>query len=320
MAVSPTPEQWGYGYVNATERSGNWSLDPKAPEEFDLRHWLQILSLLISLVGLVGNGLVLWLLGFRIKRNPFSVSILNQAGADAFYLCCYFVITTVDFVPYLHDSSLWLGMRNFGQLSYAVGLNFLAMISTERCLSVLFPIWYRCNRPRHLSASICTLLWTVSILVWLALFVRCYLQQDDSTCHNTPVFIFVWILLLSSLLCVSSLTLLLKVQCTSWCQQPPRLYLLVLLNALIFLLCGIPMGILEFLQFYHEVFMPFWVPLLLASVNSSANPFIYFFMGIQRHRKRKDPLRVILQRALEDQEFGDGARNSPHINMQEASS
>uniref|UniRef100_A0A452GUA8 G-protein coupled receptors family 1 profile domain-containing protein n=1 Tax=Gopherus agassizii TaxID=38772 RepID=A0A452GUA8_9SAUR len=41
---------------------------------------------LICLFGLVGNRIVLWFLGFHIKRNPFAVYILNLAISDTFFL------------------------------------------------------------------------------------------------------------------------------------------------------------------------------------------------------------------------------------------
>uniref|UniRef100_A0A8B9ICZ8 G-protein coupled receptors family 1 profile domain-containing protein n=1 Tax=Anser brachyrhynchus TaxID=132585 RepID=A0A8B9ICZ8_9AVES len=51
-------------------------------------------TLLICLCGLVGNGAVLWLLGFRIRRNPITVYILNLAVADFTFLL--FMLTSAD--------------------------------------------------------------------------------------------------------------------------------------------------------------------------------------------------------------------------------
>lgn len=42
----------------------------------------------VGLGGLVGNGLVLWHLGFHIKKGPFSVYILHVATADFLFLGC----------------------------------------------------------------------------------------------------------------------------------------------------------------------------------------------------------------------------------------
>ncbi|XP_068922686.1 mas-related G-protein coupled receptor member X3-like [Petaurus breviceps papuanus] len=94
-------------------------------------------------------------------------------------------------------------------------------------------------------------------------------------------------------------TLLLRVQCSCQSQQPPRLYLLVLLMVLMFLLCGLPMGIRNStVSKTNSDSVPFLLSGLLACVNSSSDPFIYFFLGSQRHKSRREPLRVVLQKAL----------------------
>ncbi|KAM6308979.1 mas-related G-protein coupled receptor member D-like [Aegotheles albertisi] len=72
----------------------------------------------ICLCGLVGNGMVLWFLCFHMKRNPFTIYILNLIVTDFSLLLLMYLLTAM---------------------------------SLERCVSVLFPIWYRCHRPKHLS-------------------------------------------------------------------------------------------------------------------------------------------------------------------------
>ncbi|XP_074087735.1 mas-related G-protein coupled receptor member X1-like [Macrotis lagotis] len=321
MTVSPTPEQWEYVHYSETERSENRTFIPGTAslEKFTFGEWMLIPSLVIALVGLVGNGLVLWLLGFRIKRNPFSVYILNLAGADTLFLCCHFVFYIVYFLKHFYYNGI-IEMYILKNMFYVMGLSLLAAISTERCLSVLFPIWYRCNRPRHMSAMVCTVLWTVATLLGVAEFVLCFNVYSYGFCLKYFITVSVWFLIFTPVMGLSSLTLLLRVQCTSGRRQPHRLYLLVLLNVLVFLLCGLPMGIMNFLSFWHESVMPFWLLHLLACVNSSVNPFIYFFLGRQRHRRRKESFRVVLQRALGDEhEVGSGERNNPHTNSPETS-
>ncbi|XP_074087731.1 mas-related G-protein coupled receptor member X1-like [Macrotis lagotis] len=310
MAVSPTPMQLEYVHDNATERSANDT------GKFDLSDWMKILSLILAMVGLVGNSLVLWLLGFRIPRNPFSVYILNLAAADALFLCGTFVSIIRYFIDDSYFLLIDLVLLSLTHMSYTVGLSLLAAISTERCLSVLFPIWYRCNRPRHMSALVCALLWAMTCLLWGTGFVICYYINNDNFCYNFIIIEFSWFSLFTPVLCLSSLALLLRVQCTSLRQQPHRLYLLVLLNVLVFLLCGIPMGIMDIILFWHETIRPFGILQLLACVNSSANPFIYFFLGKQRHKRRRETLGVILQRALEDkQDLGASGEGHPHTHQ-----
>ncbi|XP_044538007.1 mas-related G-protein coupled receptor member X1-like [Gracilinanus agilis] len=312
MAASPTPD-------HTTERR-NGSLVPCGLGEFGLGDWKQIITLAIALVGLVGNSIILWLLGFRIQRSPFSVYILNLAGADALFLCGLFGVYLKRFIGYFNDVTDQV-VITFTFLFYHLGLSLLAAISTERCLSVLFPIWYKCHRPKHASAAVCAALWALAGLFCVTYWVLCIYTCDSPHCLPFTITLFVWFILLTPVLCASSLILVLRVQCGSQRQQPPRFYLLVLLTVLVFLLCGVPAGIVDFLYTFAGLDLRYHVfSLLLASVNSSANPFIYFFLGSQRRRGR-EPLRVVLQRALGDpQEFESRVRDTLHPNTTEVSS
>ncbi|XP_072494056.1 mas-related G-protein coupled receptor member X1-like [Notamacropus eugenii] len=314
MAVCPIPEQWEYVHGNGTERNANESLVLVNSGNFHLDSSIEILPVLIAVLGLVGNSIVLWLLGFRIQRNPFSVYVLNLTGADSLFLS----FSLLSSILTLHDFFMYIVRKYLRYIFYNLGLSLLAGISTKRCLSVLFPIWYQCHLPKHTSAAMCTLLWALTSLVGVTDFVVCFCVYIHF-CHEFFIIEVVWFILFTFVLCGTSLTLLLWVQCSSQRRQPPRLYVLVLLTVLVFLLCGLPMGIEDFLLRSGEVFKSYCLCELLASVNSRANPFIYFFEGSQSH-KRRAPLSVVLQRALGDQqELEDGMRNTPHPNIQETS-
>ncbi|KAM8807369.1 LOW QUALITY PROTEIN: uncharacterized protein ACNFOS_002962 [Eudromia elegans] len=63
--------------------------------------FINSISLLICLCGLVGNETMLWLLGFYIKRNPFNSYFLNLAIADSFFLICTSVFLVIYYAPLL---------------------------------------------------------------------------------------------------------------------------------------------------------------------------------------------------------------------------
>ncbi|XP_009989831.1 PREDICTED: mas-related G-protein coupled receptor member B2-like, partial [Tauraco erythrolophus] len=50
----------------------------------------------ISLCGLVGNGIVMWFLGFHMKQNPFTIYILHLAEADFSLLLLFFLLLLAD--------------------------------------------------------------------------------------------------------------------------------------------------------------------------------------------------------------------------------
>ncbi|XP_072494404.1 mas-related G-protein coupled receptor member X2-like [Notamacropus eugenii] len=276
--------------------------------------------LAISFCGLVANALVLWLLGLCIKRNPFSVYILNLAGADFFYLCCQIVRSIILICDDFWDKipSFIITLMFF---FYNLGLSLLAAMSIERCLSMLFPIWYRCRRSKHTSATVCVLLWTLYLLGNLLDGYACgFLVSYPSSamsCLAWDFFFVALLLFLVCLLCLSSLMLILKFQCHSQRKGSSRLYLLILFTILMFLICGLPLGIYWFLLcWFIDSGCALFVFQLLSCVNSSTNPLIYFFLGSFRQKRRREPLRVVLQRALKDEaEMGESKEMSPSETM-----
>nr|XP_019598159.1 PREDICTED: mas-related G-protein coupled receptor member X2-like [Rhinolophus sinicus] len=277
-----------------------------------------LLVTIIALVGLAGNAVALWLLGFRMQRNNFSVYILNLAGADFLFLCCQ-IINCMEALTYYFLSvpiSIPSFFNTVSIFAYVAGLSFLSAISTERCLSVLWPIWYRCHRPRHTSAVMCALLWALSLLLSILEGESCgflFSGGHQVWCQVLDLITTVWLIFLFVLLSGSSLALVTKLLCGSQRVQLTRLYVTVLLTVLVFLLCGLPWGIHWFLLYWikgysDEFFLPFLlVADVLSCVNSCANPIIYFLVGSfrQRWRKGRQTLKLVFQRALQDTPEGD---------------
>uniref|UniRef100_A0A8C3FQD9 G-protein coupled receptors family 1 profile domain-containing protein n=1 Tax=Chrysemys picta bellii TaxID=8478 RepID=A0A8C3FQD9_CHRPI len=232
------------------------------------------ITLLICLFGLVGNGIVLWFLGFHIKRNPFTVYILNLAVSDTFFLLCstaYLIVYVVEYPFCVNDVFIYVFLL-FSMpalLMYSTSLYLLTAISTERCLSVLYPIWHRCRRPKHLSAIVCTLLWALSMLFSCPVGVFCIVLSGE---HCVISFL-------------PTLTLFIKVQHSSQRRQPGKLYAVILVQ--IFL-------------FYHNIFDSSEIFHMLASASSSINPFIYFLVGSYGKRRFCGSIKVALQRVFEE--------------------
>ncbi|XP_040597262.1 mas-related G-protein coupled receptor member X1-like, partial [Mesocricetus auratus] len=146
--------------TNETDQPGNQDCSPILA--------LNFLAIIIALVGLVGNTIVLWLLGFHIRKKVISIYIFNLVLADSFFLCCHFIdslLRVIDFYGfYAHKVSKSI-LGNAAIIPYIAGLSILSAISTERCLSVLWPIWYHCHRPENMSVVICALIWALSFLM-----------------------------------------------------------------------------------------------------------------------------------------------------------
>ncbi|XP_060040791.1 mas-related G-protein coupled receptor member X4-like [Erinaceus europaeus] len=268
---------------------------------FDFRNIVFLLTVLLGLCGSVGNGVVIWLLGFCVKRNPFSVYILNLACADFTFLLCNSIWLILILSQIYEDVNTEL-LEAVKLTSFLVGLSLLMAVSTERCVSVLWPLWYRCRRPQRLSSILCALIWA------LALFSGAFqLLCEYMVGFSCDVFYLVldgvsFITFL--VLCVSCLTLLIRVQCGSRRSPPTRLYVTILLSVLVFLLLGLPLGAglmayrLSSAVSHSDTVLP--VLYLLSAMNSVVNPIIYFFVGRHRQPQPRKSLREALQRALTD--------------------
>ncbi|XP_003254354.2 mas-related G-protein coupled receptor member X1 [Nomascus leucogenys] len=285
---------------------------------------LTVLTCITSLVGLTGNAVVLWLLGFRMRRNAFSIYILNLAAADFLFLSGRIIYSLLSFIGITHIISKIL--YPVMMFSYFAGLSFLSAISTERCLSVLWPIWYRCHRPRHLSAVVCVLLWALSLLRSILEWVFCgflFSSAGSAWCQTSDFITVAWLIFLCVVLCGSSLVLLIKILCGSRKMPLTRLYVTILLTVLVFLLCGLPFGIQFFLFLWIHVDLEVLfchvrlVSIFLSAFNCSANPIIYFFVGSFRQRQNRQNLKLVLQRALQDtSEMDEGGGRLPEETLE----
>ncbi|XP_027622645.1 mas-related G-protein coupled receptor member X2-like [Tupaia chinensis] len=265
---------------------------------FNMTFNLNLLKITIALFGLAANAIVLWFLSLR--RNAFTVYILNLAGADFLFLGFAFAYS-VEQLIYLTSSVLFyeeelipLFFNTMSTFTYIAGLSILSAISTERCLSVLCPIWYRCHRPRHLSAAMCILLWVLSLLMATLEGNYCGFLFTDFSYKWCKVFDFLtfgWLTFLFVVLSGSSLMLVAKILCSSRRIPLTSLYMVILFTVLAFLLFGLPFGIYWFLLFWIENYLKSLfcdiplVLLVLSAINSSINPIIYFLVGSFRKRQ-----------------------------------
>nr|XP_006210832.2 mas-related G-protein coupled receptor member D [Vicugna pacos] len=306
--------------------ASNWSGPPGETLGVTTRV-LSALTILTCVVGIAGNGMVICLLSFREQRGPFCVYILHLAVADLLFLLCLaselileaslvantghtiYSDHTVHMFPTVLKAFEVLRRMNF--LAYTVGLSLLTAISMERCLSVLFPIWYRCHRPQHLSAMVCALLWALAVLLNVieALFCREFWNLDTQQCFTVDLIFSLLILaLFTPVMALSSFILSVRVQRSFQRRrrQPTRLYVAILASVLVFLTCALPLGIYWCLLYWLDRHL--WTDIKLSysiffssSVSSGANPIIYFVVGRRRSPGPREALGTVLRRALQEE-------------------
>ncbi|XP_053575293.1 mas-related G-protein coupled receptor member H-like [Bombina bombina] len=287
-----------------------WNLTNNAkPAKSTYNLVITLITMFVSTFGIAGNCLVIWFLFFKIKRNVSTVYILNLAIADTVFLLfvsiVYFVCLIVFKKPayevrfgdtYIHKV---LNIFSFSILfAYNTSLCLLTVISVERCISVLFPVWYHCKRPQYLPTIVCTMIWLLSCLLTLLEIIFCnklLRKPHEAICDKDCLPIFIVICCISfmifiPLMIISSLAILINVCTRSKQWQPTKLYIVITVTVLFFLVFAMPMRVL-LLVFYKRNILPAFpiieISVLFCSLSSSINPFVYYLVGRQGIGSRK---------------------------------
>ncbi|XP_072273008.1 mas-related G-protein coupled receptor member H-like [Pyxicephalus adspersus] len=264
--------------------SNDTTTDVSAPK---LRNALSVIIVLICLLGLVGNAIVIFYFCFRGKLNQSTVYILNLAVADFLFSvgCCIFFIYFLGLINGM-DTSLESNraISTFGELLISFTFNasilFLATLSCERCLSVCFPLWYKCRRPTHLSAILSAVMWALSLFIMI--MERFYNPEHRPTVYIVTSAVF---LLLTLLMIGSSVVLLIQIQKTSVQCRPLKLYIVIIAAIINYLISLAPSRVVRMVYFFAIIptknikIMSLIVINLCSAFNSAANPYIYIIVG-----------------------------------------
>ncbi|XP_070795903.1 mas-related G-protein coupled receptor member H-like [Pituophis catenifer annectens] len=273
--------------------------------------WIALMgiTLFTCCIGFVGNGYIIWLLGFQIKRNCFTTFILNLAVADFGVLTSVFLYNIYQFT-YFQGSEIYSYIYPFFFHVMYINGNFLLMaISIDRCVAVLFPIWHRCSQPKHLSSSVCVLLWISSFLLSGIMSV-----MDIFLKYNLYILNF----LLIAIVCLPLISLSTVVLFIQVCLKPKqknkgRLLLMILITLVCFLVLSFPLCVLAVITSFpyspeDYLKLELWATcsILFFCLNSSINPVIYFLVGRKKGAPSKESMKVILQKVFREGEATGG--------------
>ncbi|KAG8520728.1 C3a anaphylatoxin chemotactic receptor [Galemys pyrenaicus] len=143
-------------------------------------HWMQPRSLvpmvllgLTFLLGVPGNGLVLWVAGLRMRRTVNTVWFLHLTLAD--FLCC---LSLPFSLAHLALQEHWPYGRLLCKLLPSVillnmfaSVFLLTAISLDRCLLVLRPVWCQNHRRVRTASAACGCIWAAALVLCVPVFV-----------------------------------------------------------------------------------------------------------------------------------------------------
>ncbi|XP_069816307.1 mas-related G-protein coupled receptor member H-like [Dendropsophus ebraccatus] len=285
------------------------------------------IAIVFCLIGLVGNIIVFWYLCFKIKKNKYTIYIINLSVADFIYL----IFTIPVLILYINTltnpnpnfegkDSVYLFFEILCDSGQYSGMFILTAISLERCLSVLFPLWYQCHRPQNLSTIICTALWVIGCSESLIENLVCSPEDfvmPTTACTAVQIIVFgLSIVICLPIMVISSLTLLIKIKRTFSEQYPQKLYIIIITAVFVFIISVIPMNFLWFFLYFDllsddKVIELYYAGMFCVVLNCTIDPYIYFIVGKKWKQKTSHSIQDALQRAFrtEDDENDDSSSN-----------
>ncbi|XP_072282206.1 chemerin-like receptor 1 [Pyxicephalus adspersus] len=279
-------------------------------------------------LGTVGNGLVIFFTGFMMKRTVNVVWFLNLAIAD--FIFTFFLPLSISYValnfhwPFGNFMCKLNSTIAFVNLYASVFL--LTVISIDRFISVMFPVWCQNHRTPRLASFVAIGVWILACIFSLPYFIfrDTDAYNDAVVCFNnfhedkniafsrhkiTVVVRFIASFLIPFsviIFCYSVILLRIKRNHMTTSSKPFKIILAVIIS---FFVCWVPYHIFSFMELFvgHDNFRFDYIvfvgtPLTssLAFINSCINPILYVFMGRDFKQKFQSSIRSIFERAFSE--------------------
>ncbi|XP_076986566.1 putative G-protein coupled receptor 32 [Tamandua tetradactyla] len=307
------------------------------PVETGCLRWLTVAILCVSfVVGVLGNGLVLWMTSCRMSRTVTTLWFFNLALADfAVSLFLPISIHTVATGEWKLPQWACKLYQTFQALIFFTSIYLLVLISVDRCVSVLWPIWARNHRTVQRASGLAVAVWLVAAAVcspYLKLratkrldgCVYCYLDfdvenagQGDTQGWRRHLALTVTHFLLGFLaplvvigISAHLIRTRLRREGRVHATRPKRL-LVLLVNA--FFVCWVPFHVGLWVQLGRykvrkealdpKMLVFLWAASSLGCLNSCLNPFLYVFIGRNFQEKFFQSLPSVLARAFGEEGF-----------------
>ncbi|XP_067306860.1 C3a anaphylatoxin chemotactic receptor-like [Pseudorasbora parva] len=255
------------------------------------------INLAMSAVGLIGNGLVIFVTGYKMKTTVNSTWFLNLACAD--FICNLFLIIRnileVCKGVFVNFKGIFLHFMMY-QNSFA-SILLLTTISMDRCLCAWLVVWARNNRTLFKARIICMIVWVVSIV--------CCIPYYKFLVHYKFIvgFLIPFLIIVSSYIAIGVRVKRLQK------ENQLRSYRVIVAVVLAFFICWLPYHVHKFMcisavenqwsKSSKDVLLKTAdIVDYLVYLNSCLNPILYVFICDEYKKKLKQSLLLVLETAF----------------------
>lgn len=313
----------------------NWTeeclLDPRSDNAHILPA-MRIFSLTIYtitlLLGATGNGLVIYLTGFHMKKTVTTIWYLNLAVADFIFALC--LSTEIAYVSLGYRWTLGRLMCKLNTmvplLNMFASVFFLTAISADRYAAVVHPVWALNHRSLQLASLVAVFIWVAALALSIPYFsfrdteelmdgtIHCiysfHLQDEGSLrTHRLMVlaeFVLGFLIPFGIILaCYCAIMIKLRGKIFG---QFGRSFKIIVAVVMAFFFCWFPhhlFSILETLEddsLQMQTTLDIGTPLAegLVCLNSCLNPILYVFVGSDYKKTSRRSLFLAFKGAVND--------------------
>ncbi|GAA6226929.1 chemokine-like receptor 1 [Lates japonicus] len=295
-----------------------------------------IIYSLAFVLGVLGNGVVIWVTGFKMKKTVNTVWFLNLAVADFLFTAFLpFSVTYVALDFHWPFGNIMCKLNTtVTYLNMFASVYILVVISVDRCVSVVWPVWAQNNRNVRTASCVSLGVWVLALIFSAPYFIFrdtehdhdeditiCFdnfaLSDDNETSvgHQAMAitrfllgFVVPFTIIVS---CYAVIIHRLK-RSRTLASQSGRPFKIIAAIITTFFLCWVPyhiMSLIEMVHFtgngsetlHHVIAIGYPIATSLAFLNSCLNPLLYVFMGQDFKDKVRKSILNILETVFQEE-------------------
>uniref|UniRef100_A0A4W6BY04 G-protein coupled receptors family 1 profile domain-containing protein n=1 Tax=Lates calcarifer TaxID=8187 RepID=A0A4W6BY04_LATCA len=281
---------------NATAVSRQNNSDEYSETSLKLKSLYTTVLIIYSLafvLGVLENGVVIWVIRFKMKKTVNTVWFLNLAVADflfAAFLPFYVTYAALDFHwPFgkfmckLNSTMIYLSMF--------ASVYLLVVISLDRCVSVVWPVWAKNHRNVRRASCVSLVVWVLALIFSTPYFIfRDTLRQFRYQAMAITRFLLGFAIPCTVIVSSYAVIIHRLRRNRTLATQSSRPFKIIAAIITTFLLCFGPFHITSLLEIvyftgnesetlFHVIVFSYPIATSLAFLSSCLNPLLYVFMS-----------------------------------------
>ncbi|XP_062891254.1 C3a anaphylatoxin chemotactic receptor-like [Mobula hypostoma] len=261
-----------------------------------------VIFTLTFLLGVPGNGAVIWVTGFKMKSKIHTVCFLNLALADLIYcLTLPFRMTNIILSYSGHKTYFpWKFSGTLMFLNASASIYLLCLISICRCLAITRSTWLQQHPSLTWVRGACFGVWILAFVMCLPILL---LQDFKKQLAVLEPFWFVCIFCLPMVIMITCYSLIgWKLQGNKFVKSKKPVHLIITV-VVTFMICWYPNAVCDLVSTFSTPIPGDWwlFTVALASFNSALNPLLYVFAGREFHQAFRRSFVTSLRLTLAEQ-------------------